>query len=213
MMATVPYSADLPDVDPAAEADRPTGTSRLILWLVVASLAILLLPLFLISTTIKSANLALENQLAEIQATLVSTPKQKAGDQALKDKLLQIVKQTSVLEAAQPTLVSGHIDWLGVVNTIAAYDPEQITLVGLSQPDNRLVLTGQADDESTVMIYAQILRDSSQFKRVIVQSITLKAPPTAAAAVGKAAGNLPEAVTKPAEFTISLELKSDSTTP
>jgi Tfp pilus assembly protein PilN len=204
-MATVPYSADLTTADPAAENEAIGGSSRLILWLVVTGLAILLMPLVLISSTLKADNVRLDNELSDIQATLSTTPKPQASDQSLKDTLLQLQKQVALLEAAQPTLAAGHIDWLSVVNAIAAYNPEQITLTGLTQPDTRLVLSGQADSEDSVMLYAQTLRDSNQFKRVIVQSITFRTQPVSAARKGTA-----EISVKSAEFTISLELQTDT---
>ncbi len=206
-MATVPYSADLA----APESDKDGGSSRLILWLVVAGLGILFLPLFLISTTIKADNLALDAQVSEIQATLSSTAKPQQSDQTLKDKLAQLQKQASALETLQPTLVAGHIDWPTTMNAIAIYNTAQITLTGLSQTDTRLVVNGQAESEDSVMAYAAALRDSERFKRVIVQSITLKSPPTAIPS-GMRAG-VTDGKAKPAEFTISLDLVTGSSTP
>jgi Tfp pilus assembly protein PilN len=205
-MATVTYSADLDDLDAAPEDDKSRRSSRLILWLVVAGLGFLLLPLYQISTTINSDNLALQSTLENLQATLASTPKPQPANQALKDKLILVQKQVSILEGIQPTLAAGHVDWLTTLNVIAGYNPAQITLTGLAQPDNRLLLTGQADDESTVMDYAQMLKDSNRFNRVIVQSITSKSLPAAL----KTPDDKPKPANKVTEFTISLELKTDS---
>jgi Tfp pilus assembly protein PilN len=205
-MATVTYSADLDDLDAAPEDDKSRRSSRLILWLVVAGLGFLLLPLYQISTTINSDNLALQSTLENLQATLASTPKPQPANQALKDKLILVQKQVSILEGIQPTLAAGHVDWLTTLNVIAGYNPAQITLTGLAQPDNRLLLTGQADDESTVMDYAQVLKDSNRFNRVIVQSITSKSLPAAL----KTPDDKPKPANKVTEFTISLELKTDS---
>jgi Tfp pilus assembly protein PilN len=199
-MASVPLPADLDDLDTATSEQKPQSSSRLVLWLIIAGLALLLIPLYQISATVSDDNAVLEAQIADLEATLASTPQPKSSDQALKAQLLQVQTQLKALEDIQPTLTANHVDWLTVIGIISNCDPQDIVLTGLTQSNNRVILTGQAVDESTVMAYTQMLKDSNQFKRVIVQSIALKnASPLTSA----------EVKAKLADFIISFELPTN----
>lgn len=200
-MSTAPI---IDDEDDAAEPEQPGGASRLIRWLIVFGLALLFLPLYLISTTIKEDAAPLKSTLVSIQQTLASTPRPNQGEQNLKATLVQSQKQVAELEAAKPALVASHFDWPAAIMIIGNYDQSVLALTSIVQTETRITLTGQANDEATTMTYAQSLRDSGQFQRVTVQTITLKAAPSAPANAGKTEST---PVDKPAVFTILIELK------
>jgi hypothetical protein len=158
---------------------RPAVSSKLILWLVALSLGMMFLPLYLISTTIKENNVPLATQLAVLQATLTVTPPPNPEEKALKATLEGVQNQINALDAIRPTLVAGHTDWAVVITVIANYDSGRMALTGVAQSGNQILVTGQAGEEATVMAYADMLRTSQQFDRVVLQSITSKVLPTA----------------------------------
>jgi hypothetical protein len=77
-------------------------------------------------------------------------------------------------------LVAAHVDWPGILALIAAYDDKQVILTGVSQTENRLVITGRTSHDTAVVVYANSLEDSDRFSRVVIQSITSLATPPAA---------------------------------
>ncbi len=208
-MVATPYSADLTDPQeaPEAQAERPRSTSRLILWLVVLALGALFMTLNLISGTIKQSTAGVKDELAALQSTLAKTPAPEAGEQSLKATFVQVQKQLAVMESVQATLAASFVDWPAVMKVIGAYDLSELALSSITQNEGKIILAGQARDETAVMAYADTLRRADQFKRVVVQSITLRSAPTPApqgnrAPAGAAQGD------KLAGFSIAIELKA-----
>jgi Tfp pilus assembly protein PilN len=95
---------------------------------------------------------------------------------------------------------------------IANYDPAQMALSGLLQAERLVTINGRANDETIVMAYADMLRDSARFGEVKVQAITLVALPTPTPLPTEVAGTLqtPALPTNVAEFTITVELLAAS---
>lgn len=168
------------DSQDTPEVSRPVVSSRLILWLVVFSLGLLFVPLYVVSTTIKQNNVPLVTQLAMIGATLTSTPPPDPLEAPLKSTLAGVQKQINALNSIQPTLVAGHTDWAATISVIARFDPTLMALTGVTQSDRQIIITGQAGSEATVMTYADTLRNSDQFSRVVLQSISSKTLPPSA---------------------------------
>jgi hypothetical protein len=201
-MSTAPY---IDDEDDGVEPEQTGGGSRLIRWLIVFGLALLFMPLYLISTTIKEDTVPLKTTLVSLQQTLASTPRPNQANLDLRATLSLAQKQAIELENARPTLVANHFDWPAAIMTIGNYDQSVLALTSIVQTETRITLTGQSDNEATAMTYAQSLRDAGLFQRVTVQTITLKAAPT-----GAAKSDAPP-VDKPAVFTILIELKTTVT--
>lgn len=172
-------STNLNETEDSPQASPKRGGSRIVLWLIVLSLGILFLPLFLLSTALKENNLTLETQLATLEVSLTATPEPNPTEQALTDQLLQLRQDTKALETLSDELGTRHINWPGTIAIIGSYDQEQITLTGLTQTDNLITLSGQADNETAIMTYVESLRASEQFTSVVVQAISLKMLPTA----------------------------------
>jgi Tfp pilus assembly protein PilN len=208
-MVTTPYSADLanPQEAPEAEAERPRSTSRLILWLVVLALGALFLTLNLVSGTIKESTAGLKGELTILQRTLAKSPAPEAGEQSLKATLVQFQKQVTVMESVQATLAASFVDWPAVMKVIGAYDLDELVLTSITQNEGKIILAGQARDETAVMTYADTLRRADQFKRVVVQSITLRSAPTPTPQGNKAPAG-PAQGDKLAGFSIAIELKA-----
>lgn len=194
------------------ESESSGGSSRLILWLIIAGLGILFVPLYLVSATLKESKAPLETELADIQATLTVTPQPDPEEQALRDNLLQLRSQAGELETLYTDLSANHVDWPAAMAVIANYDPSQMALTGLTQAEQLVTLTGRANDETIVMAYADMLRDSARFGEVKVQSITLVALPTPTPLPTQVAGTIPEGVAPGniAEFTLTVQLMASS---
>jgi len=172
----IPDPAELED---QPEEEQPRSSSRLVQWLVVMALAVLFVPLYLIGTTIKADIIPLSTDAAAIDATLNATTGPNATEKSLKATLSQIQKQVNALAAARPTVGADWLDWPTLMAVIGRYDQTQVVITGIVQTGKVITVNGQATDEDAVTAYAQLLKDSNQFGRVIVQGITIRPSPTA----------------------------------
>jgi Tfp pilus assembly protein PilN len=192
------------------ETPQPRG-SRLVIWLVVLSLGALFLPLYLVSTSIQEETQTLTVTLTAIQATLEFTPEPAEQELALENTLSHLRDQINALQPVITGLVESKVDWLNTFAVIGRYDAGRIILTGVSQTENRLVLTGQATSESDVMAYFQLLDESTTFDRVVVQSIVLRETSSSAATVKPIIRDNPPVEDVPveriSEFNILIELK------
>lgn len=145
-------------------------------WLIVIGLAVLFLPLYAISSTIGADADQLNAELSNIQLTMVSEPTIVPEVASLQTDAADIQTQLNELEAVYTNLSTDHIDWPEVAAVIRNYDANRMSLTSLQQTENRLMLSGQALDDTAVINYARFLEDSGQFSRVVVQSITLTTP-------------------------------------
>lgn len=185
------------------EAPAPSSTSRLVIWLVILSFMLLLLPLYLISTTIQQDISTLESELTDLQATLAYTPPPVPEEEALRQSLDEARSLLNLLQPLGNELTAGHINWPETIAVIGAYDQRHIELTTLTQTENRLIVNGRAEDETAVMAYADVLQESNLFERVIVQSITMRDVPGPTPAAEDAPTPAPQRV---AEFAILVEL-------
>lgn len=211
-------STELDELNEEEESEPSGGSSRLVLWLIIAGLGILFVPLYLVSATLKESKAPLETELADIQATLTITPQPNPTEQALRDNLLELRGQSGELETLYTDLSANHVDWPAAMSVIANYEPSQMSLTGLMQADRLVTLDGRANDETIVMAYADMLRESTRFGEVKVQTITMIALPTPTPAPAEVA--LTPAVAQPtavsalpssvAEFTLTVELVAAS---
>ncbi|MCB8942974.1 MAG: PilN domain-containing protein [Ardenticatenaceae bacterium] len=176
-------SRDSTDVDDILNNLQPAAPSRrpLILWLLVLGLLILLLPLYLIFTTINSDAVRLEAELSNIQLASASEPTADPTTEALQAELTQVQEQFNQINAIQASLDTTNVNWPAVVAALQEFDPARQHLTSLTQTENRLTITGEAADDALVIAYAQRLEASGLFNRVVVQSITLLPTPQATA--------------------------------
>jgi Tfp pilus assembly protein PilN len=186
-------------------------SSRVILWLVVFSVAGLILPLVLISTAIEQNNKTAALDLAQIEEEVNNAKQPEPAEQALRDTLLETKNQRTVLETLRDDLVSQHVNWSAVMAVVGNYGSAKMTLTGLSQSGTQITLSGQAETESTVIAYARMLEETGLFTRVVVQSISLKVLPTSTPTPGVATPTaVPDVAPGPdqvVEFVILVELR------
>ena len=80
----LPTDNAIDNEDQPQEGEAPArGSSKLVLWLIICGLGVLFLPLYIISTTVKTTNEELTTELADIEATLSATPPVPAELQTL----------------------------------------------------------------------------------------------------------------------------------
>jgi Tfp pilus assembly protein PilN len=169
---------DEAELDEEAESEQPQGSSRLIQWLILIGLAVLFVPLYLASMTIKQDTASLQLQATDLAATLAGKPRPNPTESALNGTLVQLRAQFNALSVAQPTVAANRLDWPSVMAVIGSYDQTQLVLTNITQNGKTITLNGQSVDENAVMAYAQQLKDSKQFTRVTVQGIVIKPSPT-----------------------------------
>lgn len=194
---------DNPQDDEQAAAPSRASTSRLVIWLVILSFMLLLLPLYLISTTIQQDIAGLETELTGLQATLAYTPPPVPEEEALREALTSARGRLNLLAPLNDELAASHINWPATIAAIGAYDQREIDLTTLTQTENRIIINGRADQETAVMAYADVLKESELFARVIVQSITMRDLPGPTPTDREAPTPVPARV---AEFAILVEL-------
>jgi hypothetical protein len=198
----------LEDLDNGQKAQKPGGSSSLVLWLVVFGLCVLLLGLYFVPVTIVEYDLPLETDLAHMQETLATTPTADPGEDALNTQLLEIRSNVLALEPISAQIAREHVDWPTLIRTISTYEYWQLRLTGIVQSNNVITLNGKAIDETVVTAYANMLRESGHFGAVVVQSIILRSLATPSTATQDEAASS-TANDKYAEFTILLELKAE----
>ena len=212
---------DLSDPEPDDAVEEETeenegggGLSRLILWLIVLGLGMMLLPMYLVSTTVKDDNLRLATEMVDLQATIQGPAPVKPETKKLTDSLSALQSQLNVLSPLNTNLSQNHINYPTLMATISHYDQGRMIVNSVSETDKIILISGEAENEEVVMSYSTRLRDSEQFQDVTIQSIVSKVLPTATP--------MPEGVTadpggprwsKSAQFVISLALKPDRPSP
>ncbi len=169
---------ELNDIEEQEDVIEAGGSSHAVTWLMALGLAVLFLPLYLISGAIKESNQTLTNDLAEIAQQQTDLSQPGSTQQTLQDDLIKARQRLETLSAGKTNLIASHINWPAVMAVIGNNGYVHMDLLSLSQADNQIVLRGQAQAESIVMTYARMLEESGQFSKVIVQSISLKVLPT-----------------------------------
>lgn len=166
------------ELDEITTAPSGGNLRRLMVWLLLASLLALLLPLYLVASTIQDENAALQADLESIQATLDAPVVIPPAEQALRDEVLRLRTQSQALEALGEQLQARHVDWPEIMILFGNYDPTLINLTAITQEQHRVVLSGHAQSEALVMSYSQMLRDTGRFTTVLIQAISQRDLPT-----------------------------------
>ena len=156
------------------EDESPSGGSKIVVWLVIFGLAVLFLPLYIISTTVKSTNEKLSTGLEDVQAVLSATPAVPPAQQTLSAQFLSLQKQSQAAGSVSSTLIASYINWPTIMAAVGAYDPNQMNVNSVTQIVNGIRITGRAQQETIAMAYADMLRASGLFDVVAVESITLQ---------------------------------------
>lgn len=157
-----------------AAAERRRSTSQLIRWLIAFGLLTVVIALYLVSVTVTQSMLQAQTALEEIQATLNSVVEKPPEIDEMSTTLIGIEQQRQVLAELKTTLVPDDLSWPTIVGLLADYNPSLLAVKSVVMNGNEIVVSGQALDEGAVIAYADRLRASNRFGRVVVQSITLR---------------------------------------
>lgn len=182
-------------------------------WLIVLSLAMTIVPLALIASTIEEAAFIIQTDVTALAMTLAFTPAPDPTQEAMKAELSQLRADRNILEPLLTQLNTHYRPIPVVMGYIRNYDTTYLGLTGLTEANGQLTLTGQAYDEKFVMHYAEMLRSCDAFERVMVQAITLKTLETDGKSRQKNETALRFAAPVPsiyAEFVIVIEFKGQS---
>jgi len=167
-----------PDESPRDEL-AARARRQAVIWLFLLSLLSLTCVLLFMGATLRHDVSSLSAQLDPLQERFLAaqTPGPKA--QKLQSTLTAVEQSLTNIRDVRQTLAAQHIDWPGVMASIADYDPASMSLISLVQSDRQIVLTGRAANDDVVMQYARSLEMSGHFSRVSVRSIQLIATPFA----------------------------------
>lgn len=161
--------------DEVQEGDAPPRSSnKLVLWLIICGLGVLFLPLYIISTTVKTTNEELTTELTNIEATLSATPPVDPKLQTLSAEFANTQKQNQAVGSINSTLNNTYINWPTVMAALGAYDLTQMSVTSVSQIEMGMRINGRATREIVAMAYADMLRETGLFETVAVESITLQ---------------------------------------
>jgi len=161
------------------DAPRQPSRAAIVLWLTVAIMAILCLPLFWFSMTIRDETQRLQTELASAHAALTNVPTPPPEIKQLHDVLAQAQAQATQVSAIYPTIVAPRLDWLAVMAVVGNYASDQITITALTRADKTITLGGTAINQDAVIAYAHALEQSNLFSHVTIQSIQVLPTPAA----------------------------------
>ena len=176
---------------------------KIVLQVIALGLAALAIPLYLIFSQLDQELAQLDQELVTLQERLIAVSTPSPQVQALTAQLDQMNSLYNALSAVAPAT---GVQWPAVVTAIDRYDQQRITIVSLTQNENRLVLDGRATDNAVVVSYMQDLTASPLFADVEIESMTLT---EAAAATAPVVG---EALEKrqPVQFRLALVIKQEN---
>lgn len=164
------------EAEAASGNKKKGGSGRLILWLLVFSIGMAVVPMLLTGDVIREERLALEARSGTLEAELNATPTINPEIATLESQLLAFRNDTSALESLQTVLQASHVDWALLMQTYIAFDATRMELTAISITDRRITLTGLANDEADLLGYVDSLQASALFARVFIQSINRNPP-------------------------------------
>jgi len=172
----MPQVAEKIEAPPEAEAPAVTpekgNLSRLIIWLLVASLSSLFVPLLLVSVMLDQYNNELVSEISVLDEQLGIEPEADPQETLLMETLSTMQANLQALQDAQTQMMDVQYDWMGVMAALIDYSSDAIQVTGISQSANRLIISGKGVNEPTIIGYLETLEQSGQFERIVVQSFT-----------------------------------------
>lgn len=190
------------EAEEAAEAPRRNPT-RLILWLMVAAVALFLLPLYLVSLTVRDAIPEIDIEITALAETIAAPASISSEQEALENELLAVRSALSVLQPPLRNAAAVHVDWPQTMAVIGSYDMLRVTLQRVTQSNRQITVSGQALNQTAVTAYADTLRASGLFTRVVILAIDAVTLPTPAPV---REGEVPPYPATVANFSLLLEL-------
>ncbi|MBK8020060.1 MAG: PilN domain-containing protein [Chloroflexi bacterium] len=152
---------------------RPRSNSRLALWLCVLALGVLIVPLTQVESILQEAAVTLAAESDALSLTMTAPAPVPVEEQSETDRLIELRGQVAVVDGMSATLMAGHLDWPAIMASVHTYDSDRIRLTSFQRDGSRLVLDGEALQESDVLTYIDALQSTGYFDQVNIQSITV----------------------------------------
>ncbi len=160
-----------PQVESSPEKPKKGNSGRLVVWLVAMSMAMLFVPLYLMSSTLQEDVIALETEYAQLSEALSLTPTPDAAAEDIRSNLLTLQSDTVLLTSTYDELANAGLDWFVVMDTLLQYERDAMLLTRVVQEEIGLLVEGTATNESAILRYVSTLRDAEVFNGVQVLSI------------------------------------------
>lgn len=157
---------------PLRQKSKTGSSGRLVVWLVVISLAMMFLPLWLMSNTLQEDVALLETEHAQLSEALSLTPTPDEAAEGLRAELLALRNNVVSVENAVEELSDRGLDWYAIMDLLLQYDQAAMQLTHVAQLEFGLQVEGIAGTEDAILGYVNILRSTAFFDGVQVQSIT-----------------------------------------
>lgn len=182
--------------------------------LVIACLAVAVVPLYLVSDSIRDNAARLEAQIELKVDALASVATPGSEVQNLERALAKLQEPAKAIARVEGFLAAKHIDWPAVMAAISNYDATRLALQSISQEGRRIQLRGRAINDRAVVSYASDLQSAALqgsrtlrgprtpgvldlFSRVIIQAVKVVDEPFTEALDVPSAGVGPEITLTP----------------
>lgn len=175
MQTDSPFDFEESNIENQEITPRPFGS--VVLWLGVLGLAILFVPLYLMSNTLDDEVNRLASEIVPLQTSLASTPAPPPQAQGSIVTLTAVHSQNVQMEAILPTLQAENFNWSATMGIINQINGSGMQISGIEQAGNQLIIRGRALNDGFVTDYANLLEASGQFSVVEVRSIVQVAEP------------------------------------
>jgi len=172
------------DLNILPEEYRPKKLPKGLLgiWLTVVILAVVVVPLLIISTRVRRDTDRLQSELSRVRATLRAARTPAAEVITLTQRLTETVGLVEQMIEISPTLAARRTDWPEILAAITDYDPNRIRLTSIRQENaNEITLMGLGIDNPAVTDYVSRLEMSGVFEEVVLRAMNTVPTPFATA--------------------------------
>ncbi|MFP4345504.1 MAG: PilN domain-containing protein [Anaerolineales bacterium] len=176
MASVEPYEPDA--LSEERRKRRLLRRQTIFLWVVAVSLLATVVPLYLLSLSLRTDVTASEAVLRELRAAIEATPTLVPEVRALLGTVAALEVRRGEIATAEAALAAAGVDWDEIMDALRNYDPQRLELTSLSQNGAELQLTGRAVDNDAVTGYRRRLQASGLFSRVVIDSVRPLQPGT-----------------------------------
>lgn len=177
--------------------------TTVVLWLIVLALGVVLIPLMLITSWVRSDLARLESELIYIQSALSDA---KSPSPEMTKLNGEVTRFEHLISTIQTVTVPSSVNWPIVVDAVVQYEKTALIINSLTQTADKIQITGRAISNDAVVRYQQNLLDSGAFRDVIVISMATL-PPTPTPVVEEENADAENSIERPfgnVEFVIDL---------
>lgn len=170
MASVEPYEPDA--LSEERRKRRLLRRQTIFLWVVAVSLLATVVPLYLLSLSLRTDVMANEALLRELRIAIEATPTLVPEVRALLGTVAALEVRRGEIATAEVALLEAGTDWEEIMDALYSYDPQRLELTSISQNGQEFQLTGRAVDDDAVTDYRRRLQASDLFSRVAIDSIS-----------------------------------------